>query len=190
MDQEGFGFSLVTGLCDSEEIERAFFENARYAEYAYQSGRTERRKASLRGSITGLLRELPLDSRLAVTDDEPSLTREVVAARNWFAHGNYDLQKPSTPHLLRLSLKLGVLLWLIEILRQFGTDAARRATLDIVGNDHLQSVMAAGTACSPRPAKFHQSSGTSASPLYESGRTAGDKATGVFRSTSKALPVR
>jgi len=149
MEDDSFGFSLVTYLCEPEEIEQAFFENARCAEYAYRIGSSGRKRPSLKASVAGLLRELQPECRLAVADDQSWLIREIVAARNWFAHGNYDLPKPSAPRLLGLSLKLGALLFLIEIHRRFGPDAARRGALSFLGNARLRSAMAVGTTFRP-----------------------------------------
>lgn len=125
-EEEWFGYGFIGSDSEPEEIERQFIENVRFAEYWCRHLGLENKRLSLAARLEQLLGELPEECQRAITDEPSALIREIVAARNRFAHGKFDSPRPSFARLLVLSIKLASLLFFSDILHEQGALAAAK----------------------------------------------------------------
>lgn len=123
-EEEWFGYGFIGSDSEPEEIERQFVENVRFAEYWCRHLGLEKKKSSLAARLSQLFDELPEECQHAITDAPVALIREIVAARNRFAHGKFDTPRPPFARLLVLSIKLASLLFFSDILHEHGALAA------------------------------------------------------------------
>jgi hypothetical protein len=122
--EEWFGYGFISDDSEPEKIENQFIENIRFAEYWCRRLGMEKRGWPLAARLSALFDELPDGCERVITDDRAALIREIVNARNRFAHGKYDA--PRLPHarLLVLLIKLAALLLFSDALHEKGASIA------------------------------------------------------------------
>jgi hypothetical protein len=123
-EAEWFGFGILTEDSEPEEIERVFIGNVRYAEYACRERGLEKNHPTLALRLSALFDALPPECQRAITDDRDAPIRDIVRARNMFAHDMYESPRSTNERLLILSIKVAALLRFSEALRHDGAPTA------------------------------------------------------------------
>lgn len=123
---EWFGFETLSEDSEPVEIEKAFLDNVRYAEFACRERGLDKKHRSLALRLAALFDELPPECQFTITDVRDAMIRDIVRARNRYAHGLYETKPFTNERLLVLSIKVAALLYCSEDLRHEGATAAIR----------------------------------------------------------------
>jgi hypothetical protein len=70
---EWFGFGTVSQDSEPVEIEKAFLDNAGYAEFACRECSLDEKHRSLALRLTALFDELPPERQITITDDRDAM---------------------------------------------------------------------------------------------------------------------
>jgi hypothetical protein len=112
--KEWFGYSFSSEENDPEVVISTFTGNVQYLEWFYRQVAGKSKKRSLAEQVRFLFDLLPKEAEKAITDDRPSLIRDIVRARNRYAHGKFEDAGPPIARVHILSVKIAALLTFTE----------------------------------------------------------------------------
>jgi hypothetical protein len=112
--EEWFGYTFSSEQTDPTTVIEVFRGNVQYAEWFVRQISNKSKQLPLAAKLQYLFDLLPGEAVGAITDDQPALIREIIRARNRYAHGKFEEAAPSTTRLHTLSVKVAALISFAE----------------------------------------------------------------------------
>jgi hypothetical protein len=112
--KEWFGYTFSSEEGDPTVVVGVFQGNVQYLEWLFRKINPSAKMFTLAEQLHYLFDLLPGDAKDAITDDRPSLIKEIVRVRNRYAHGKFEEAAVSSARIHTLSVKVAVLLSFAE----------------------------------------------------------------------------
>jgi hypothetical protein len=112
--EEWFGYTFSSEQTDPTAVIEVFRGNVQYAEWFVRQISNKSKQWTLAAKLQHLFDLLSDEVAGAISDDRPALIREIVRARNRYAHGKFEEDAPSTARLHTLSVKVAALISFAE----------------------------------------------------------------------------
>lgn len=121
---EWFGYAFSCEETDHATVIGTFTGNMQYLEWFFRQIAGNSKQRTLADQLHFLFDLLPKEAERAITDDRPSLVREIVRTRNRYAHGKFEEVTPDIARVHTLSLKVAALLSFAEQVHDGQLEAA------------------------------------------------------------------
>lgn len=122
--KEWFGYAFSSEESDHEAVISTFVGNVQYLEWFFRQIASKSKRRTLAEQLHYLFDLLPYEAERAITDDRPSLVRDIVRTRNRYSHGKFEEDAPATSRVHTLSLKIAALLSFAERIHDGHPDEA------------------------------------------------------------------
>ncbi len=88
--KEWFGYTFSSEEGDPTMLVGVFQGNVQYLEWSFRKINPSAKRFTLAEQLHYLFDLLPGDAKDAITDDRPSLIKDIVRVRNRYAHGKFE----------------------------------------------------------------------------------------------------